>query len=497
MAVRVEVVDADVPPRAYGGRFDTVARVWCGPPRSWVTWQVGAGQLPPLDASRGRFVCVGAMGAGKTEILARACILAAILRGRNMAIGVVAPTQKRLRIIWAKVTRLLAPAWVLETRLSDSEITLINGCKLQFVAAKIHSADVGSPIQGYSWIEAFVDEEQDVDDEAMADVLMRGRDAPNGDYRVVSSCTLKDTPAWRERKRRYEAEPDTVLYRMAATANPFVAAEYWQELRARLTERQYRMRVLALDARPERAVYPEFDAALHVSARPLVGARDVTRAIVGRDVLIGYDPGTLFDVSIFLKAYQRSAERDPTWYVIGELTTEQTTTDAHAIALAKSLAHWGYTPADALMVGDPYGDREDTNRPHVTVYKVFVSAGFKIRPAAYSTNMRGASKPGVVPKDAGIELVNTLLKNASGQTRLYVDVATNGTPVAPRLVAAMEMSERDESGRAERQKKTKQDLSHWPAALRYALWPFERIRLAEPSWKDRIRNEHSPSVGIQ
>jgi hypothetical protein len=43
-------------------------------------------------------------------------------------------------------------------------------------------------------------------------------------------------------------------------------------------------------------------------------------------------------------------------------------------------------------------------------------------------------------------------------------------------VEALEMSERDEAGKAEAQKKGASDLSHWPAALRYALWPYERVR---------------------
>jgi hypothetical protein len=36
------------------------------------------------------------------------------------------------------------------------------------------------------------------------------------------------------------------------------------------------------------------------------------------------------------------------------------------------------------------------------------------------------------------------------------------------------MSERDPHGRAEIKERGKIDLSHYPASLRYALWPFER-----------------------
>lgn len=486
LAVAVDVVETGERYQ-YGGRYDTLRRRFTGEaPEAFERWQVGAQQLAPLRADKGRWVCVGAMGAGKTEILARACLLYAIQHGTNRNIGIVAPTQKRLRIIWQKICRLLPPAWVVATRISDHEILLCNGCTLQFVAAKVASSDVGSPIQGQSFIAAFVDEEQDIVDEVMADIMMRGRDAADGNYYVLSSCTLKDTPEWRDRKQRYDRDDQVTLHRMAATANPFVHPEYWRMLRATLTARQYRMRVLALDARPERSTYPEFSRQLHCQPAPQLGARDVTRSIVGKPYLIGHDPGTLCDVSLVLKAYQRRGESLPVWYVIGELTTEQSTTQQHAVQLVRLLAQYDATPADAIIVADPYGDRGDEHRPHVTTYKVLMQAGFKVRPAAYAVGKTGAAKPGVVPKDAGIDLVNTLLLNASGQTRLYIAVDAHGEPHAKRLVAALEMSERDAAGKAEAQRKSVADLSHWCASLRYSLWPYERARLNAPAWQERL-----------
>jgi hypothetical protein len=79
-----------------------------------------------------------------------------------------------------------------------------------------------------------------------------------------------------------------------------------------------------------------------------------------------------------------------------------------------------------------------------------------------------------VPKDAGIEMVCRLLCNANGKSRLFIDVDSRGLPVAPNLVRALELSERDLEGKAETQRKGAADLSHWTAALRYALYPLER-----------------------
>jgi hypothetical protein len=130
----------------------------------------------------------------------------------------------------------------------------------------------------------------------------------------------------------------------------------------------------------------------------------------------------------------------------------------------------------ALIRADPYGDTESKDRPHKSVYTVLRSAGFDVRPAAYGRNGTG---PGPVPKEAGIEMVNSLFCNAAGERRLFVACDDSRQPAAPKLVDAIEMSERDEAFKAERYRKgTQADLSHYPATVRYALWAVERPQLA-------------------
>lgn len=77
-------------------------------------------------------------------------------------------------------------------------------------------------------------------------------------------------------------------------------------------------------------------------------------------------------------------------------------------------------------------------------------------------------------------MVNSLIRNANGLSRLFVAVDERKRPCAPLLVESLELSERDEAGKAETQKKSNKgpggDLSDFPAALRYALWQVERIR---------------------
>jgi hypothetical protein len=196
---------------------------------------------------------------------------------------------------------------------------------------------------------------------------------------------------------------------------------------------------------------------------------------VHRSGLLGHDPGQLYDVSLLLKCYDVRGER--LWWVIDEITTKQTTSEEHVVAVTRRLRErWDMehdeVDSDRVLVRcDPYGDSDA--RTDLSVYTVWRNAGYKILSAAY--NAKGQGK-GRVPKDAGIEMVNRLLCAASGKRRLFVACDDKGKSAAPKLVEALEMSERDESGKAETQKKGEGDLSHWCAALRYALWPYERVK---------------------
>lgn len=183
-----------------------------------------------------------------------------------------------------------------------------------------------------------------------------------------------------------------------------------------------------------------------------------------------------------LKAYQVRGEDRHRWYVVDELRTKNTTSAEHAVALRNHLqTKWSlqYPSIDepkALLRCDPYGTTDlKTDR---SVYLTFKQAGFDIRSAAFKKGQGN----GRIPKEAGIEMVNSLLCNANGDRRLFVAVDERNKPCAPLLVESLELSERDEAGKAETQKKSNKgpggDLSDFPAALRYALWQVERVRPA-------------------
>jgi hypothetical protein len=72
-------------------------------------------------------------------------------------------------------------------------------------------------------------------------------------------------------------------------------------------------------------------------------------------------------------------------------------------------------------------------------------------------------------------MLNTLFCDAMGRRRLFLECDDRGVVGAPLLLAALESMERDRLGRPERDEKdVKHDKSDLPAALGYALWPFEK-----------------------
>jgi hypothetical protein len=288
---------------------------------------------------------------------------------------------------------------------------------------------------------------------------------------------------------------------LLGSRSPFIHPDHWEAMKCSMSLREYQRRVLAMDVGPERMTYPAYERTRALRPIPLVGWRDDTALELGRwgamfALLGGHDPGTLFDVTLLLKAYRASDKQlRPWWFVVGEVTTEQTTSEQHVQALLEYACERfsvnlteAVTPtsrnaknveygARMLVRADPYGNNDA--RPDKSCYTVFANAGVDIRPAAYAPPPNG-HKPGRVPKDGGIELVNTLLCNAAGESRLFIAIDELGQPCAPHLVKALESSERDTDGKAETQKKNKHDLSHWPAALRYAVWAVERPRFMRP-----------------
>lgn len=473
-----------------------------------MVWTVSKQQLAPVNffntdelgnplEKRSRFVLVGGVGSGKSETGVRA-IGRFQFDYRDAHIGVVAPTANKLGITWRKFLRLLHPSWISDVRMAPLMeppfILLKNGNKFQFLTASAPSKQKGTQIHGLDWIGALIDEEEQCSDAAVGDVYDRGREAVDGWYPVISTCTISDDPEFRARLEKYEKKQSVIDYHMSIYANPYVTKEYIELQKERHTERDFAQRVLAQKQKPQRATYPSYSIDTHVRPLPDVlsaGVVDVTKNVVGAEYLIGHDMGENFDVSVILKAYEIAGER--IWYVLNELTTERTTSDEHAAELVEFLqqtygAHMlQRTRAGKLEVdpmspqvvirADPHGTSE--GKADETAYRYFQAYGFRIRPATYkkTKNPANAADPGVIKVKARVAMLNVLFRNAAGRTRLYLAEASTGLAKAERLSNALSMSQNDEQFRPEKQRKDIHDLSHWPSSTGFALWGYEHARI--------------------
>ncbi len=505
--------------RRFGGMLDTKTTPprLIGPSLSPRVWYCSEDQEPVVlhgdDSPLGQLV-YGSEGAGKTTALAMWTYLRWLEHlGEGREGGVTAPTSTRVELVLREFFAMFSPSWY-RYAVADAILTLCDGTRIRLVSTYRQSQAQGSPIQGFNWSWCARDEAQDQVD-VHEDIESRGRAARDGRYKQLLTATAKDDPAWRTLRDKLDAaklDDGSKLWirrTLFGQRSPFVKPEFWIAKSSSMSEREYARRVLAQDLPPERATYPAWNRDLNCIPFQDLGWTDVTEAelrVYGaqRAMLAGHDPGSLWDVTLLLRAYVRNADYQlyltgkprkhgplagipvrPFWMVRGEVNTEQSTTEHHIAKLLDVVRAppWQLnllTPQGRLnpngrqiMVrADPASKREQGTDK--SVYTQFVNAGIHIKPATYNAQNNGH---GVVPKNAGIELVNTLFCAKSGERRLFVERKPSGEPVAPLLVRSIEGQERDLEGRAEAQKKGAADLSHWTAALRYALWAIERPRL--------------------
>lgn len=501
-----------------GGMLDTKASppAICGPSIAPRVWFCSEDQEPVIlhsdEELLGQLV-YGSEGSGKSTAIAMWLYCRWLeMIGEGREIGAVAPTKRRMKMVRDELFKLWAADWY-EFKKSLELLVLADGTRIQWVSTKKQSTAGGSPLQGFNWSAGAQDELQDIDDEIHDDMGQRLRAAKNGRGKRIGSCTAKETSAFRNRRDMMLKSGEWVKRTMLIARSPFIDPSYIERRRREISDREFRRRFEAIDLPPDAATYPAFARehnliAMPASAREIISnvadvlgvpmnqwvdvtARELSRWGDNLQMLGGHDPGSLHDVTELLKAFDVTfLQKDGTikiyvcWVVVDEVTTDHTTTEQHVTKLLERLRtrwklhqldHNGNPSASSgklLIRADPYGNND--SKPDRSCYTLFRNAGITTHPAAYSHD---GSKPGRVPKNEGIELVNTLFCNAAKLRRLYVALNADGSPVAKRLVQALEEDERDLAGKAEVQRKDKNDLSHWPAALRYALWAIERPRI--------------------
>lgn len=495
----------------WGGVVDTHASPprFVGPSRNPRKWFCSEDQEPIILHSDDLPLAIlmqGSMGSGKTTALGmwhhrRWCHHL----GEYREGGQTAPTLKRLGLVKDEMIRMYAANWCRYVQRDDfTGFEMCDGTLIRFVSTHRQSASQGSPIQGFNWSWCGRDEMQDQVEEH-EHIEARGRASKNAGtyYKQLGTATAKDDPDWRTLRDRLDTakgsdgKPLWNIRHVYGRNSPFVAPAYWDGLKATMSARQYAKNVENKDVGPERATYPSWSREHNLITVQDLGWTNVTAHELrgsGHNLamLAGHDPGELWDVSLFLRAFVRKRDEGayfagrvkPFWVVLGELNTEQSTTEHHIKKFLEAIRErWQLNLLDRkgrvtsevnqiLVRADPAGNTD--SKTDKSVYTQFANAQVKCKPAAWNADNTGHGR---VPREAAVEMIDALFCNADGERRLFVARNPDGTPAAPMLVKAIESSERDSDGKAENAPKGKNDKTHWPAALRYALWAVERPRL--------------------
>lgn len=472
--------------RAYGGIVDTklakpkiiersrAPRVWYASPDQFAA-------LRHNDPSQLGQLIYGSEGAGKTRLLAMWHYIRWVKSiGENREGGQTAPTTERLQMVRNEMFALFAPAWFSYTSSADL-FTMCDGTRIKLVSTYRQSKAQGSPVQGFNWSWCGRDEAQDQID-VHEDIESRGRSAKDGHYWQLATATAKDDPHWRTLRDMLVKSGQWVRRDLSIFRSPFVTARFIAGRRATMTDREFRRRYgnpetgQVEDLAPELQLYFGWNRKRNLRPIPTIGAKKITSIVLRKKtgdarhaLLAGHDPGSLKGATIYLDAYQVPGHADPVWWVRGErLHKRQTTEQSGLQILADAKARGCNIRLDAEQIhvrAMPVGQSED--KPSEDLYRIFKRCGLDVRAAQYKKDGTGT---GVIKKDDRIELLNWLFENG----RLNVECDDMGRPVAPHLVTALESMERDDRGRAEWERKNEDDLSDCPAALGYALWPFEK-----------------------
>ena len=202
----------------------------------------------------------------------------------------------------------------------------------------------------------------------------------------------------------------------------------------------------------------------------------------GFSILCSHDPGAIYNTTVILRLLVYPYERRdpigrmvtdlvPTWAVVGELQTTQTTARDHALALRKKLQdEFGVEQGGdkACIFVDPHGKGE-AQTDYQSVYMAFQGVGLDVfNPAPMTARIQRAAR---------IEMVNRLLSGITDDPRpRLVVLEEQGRTLAPKLVEAFEelkKSPGDKNPEGAR-RKDESDKTHAPAALAYGLWAFEQ-----------------------
>jgi len=469
-------------PGLYGGTWDRHLRTYVGtePERDEDISELlcHPGQIEAVGFAKPsvmRLMMLGGPGSGKTRCLSLIQAKWSAQRPSTTG-GVVAATRDRVEVVWRDVLDTMPRHWIEEIREHAGELILVNGRKLEFVAAKEPSKLVGSPIQGRSWRDAQVDETQNLHDRAQMDIDERGRRV-GADYMVVETATrVAHLGHFEDRlENLYKRSDYHAIIRLNPLENTFVTGAYWERFKASYSEQDWRRRIMSEDVAPEWLTYSAWSRRENVRPAPRTPEHDVTREFtreryghlqknaVGWDWVVGTDWGTLCTASVWLKAFRNPKTGEVDWFAIRETVSGFGSTAAdHVRELAKVRSLHEF-----IMIADPGINTRDVTKSD---YHLAANEGATVRPAHV--------KP--IEVKHRVSMLNALLCDAHGKRRLFIDCDEHGHPTCPLLARSFLQVVVAPDGKLEGNKKDYQDPSHLPSAVSFGVFPWERIRGMTP-----------------
>lgn len=483
----------------FGGILDTAAKPprLIGPPRwqdrTHAVWYCSEDQEACLrhnDPKVPGQVIWGSEGAGKSFVLATLHYLWWLeLLGEDRMALQTAPTKVRTKVVLEAMRQLYPPSWYTFNK-HDQVLRFADGHQIRLLSTRKQSEAQGAPGQGWNASAGGRDELQDQVD-AHEDIESRGRSAKVVDniiqFKQAATCTAKESPEFRTLVSTLLGSGLWAKRILLIERSPFVHPSFLEQKKLVMTDREFRRRYKCEDLPPENMLYFNWNRATNLAPIPAT-AKKITSYVLRQKtgnprhaLLAGHDPGTAKAATIFLDAYEVKGIADPVWWVRGEIFLVHKTCEQNGIAiLERARDEFNTNKRDGAELvhvrAHPFGQSED--KPSLDLYRIFRRVGLDVKAAQYkkvrTKTGATATGTGVIKKDDRIEMINTLLLDAAGRTRLYVECDTRGEPKAPRLVEAFETMERDDEGRAETEKKTLHDKSDPPAALGYAVWPWEK-----------------------
>lgn len=464
----------------------------------------------PDDQPLGQLVH-GSEGAGKSTAIAQWLYFRWLeLLGEGRWVGVFAPTLKRLGLVQAEMVKLYRPTWGrYVVRRTFEGYEMCDGTKFMFQHTHKQSQAQGSPAQGANLSAAARDEMQDQVDRH-ADITSRGRTAKNGRYKQIGTATAKDDSDWRALQGMVLSSGKWVKRSLSIYHSPFIDPAFLENVKGTISGREFLRRYgrpdgTVEDLPPELAVYYAWNRKRNLVARPRI-ATDVTAAILSDresytrpgarfTLMVTHDPGVIFNTSeiarllVFPRVLTHRVTREkrtilvPTWAVVGELQTKQTTSHQHARQLREKLRDEFHVERDggskAAVFCDPHGKGEGDTAYDV-VYMAFQKEQLDVfNPVPVTGKIRRSQRVDMMNRllgDSPDDWVEVVDGEDLPVPRLVVCTNEDRQPVAPELVKALESLKKSAGDKNPEgtHVKDERDKTHAPASLAYGLWPYEQ-----------------------